>query len=102
MRIALAFLMLSSFAYAALDCNDNERALQFSGYIKNYQKVAVDQYIFDCFYEINIADFSTNPNCAFDVNDVYGYRFEDQSCSLKNDDYISGILVKKNNRIVIE
>jgi hypothetical protein len=79
-----------------------QQEAQFIGNVKNFQKVAVDQYIYDCSYQIDFTMFNPSYVCPLVVGEVSMTRFEDLNCSLKNGDQVSGVLIKKDDLVTIE
>ena len=84
--VATAFITTSGYA-----CQEEA---QFMGTIKNKSA--------DCSFEINFELFNSSIVCPLDIEDADSIRFENKDCSFKNGDSVSGVLVKKDNQIVIE
>ena len=95
--LVLAFFFVGQISMA---CGQHEA--QFIGYVKNFQKVAVDQYIVDCSYEIEFTMFNSSMVCPLVIGEVSYLRFEDQSCQLKDGQQVSGVMVKIDGKVTIE
>jgi hypothetical protein len=95
--IMIAVFSLSSFALA---CPHQEG--QFIGTVKNYQKVGVDQYLYDCSFEVELSYFRPSFVCPLHPGEVSAFRIEDTQCSLKEGEQISGVLVLKDGVLTIE
>ncbi len=90
-----------SFAFLK-ECTQNEA--QFFGNVINHEKHRIDQQQFECTYEISLTQFQPSGVCPLQDADVYNVKFSDESCSLKNGQELSGILVQsiKDGVISIE
>ena len=84
--VATALITTSSYA-----CQEEA---QFMGTIKNKSA--------DCSLEISFETFNSSTVCPLEIEDVDTVRFENKNCSFKVGDSVSGVLVKKDNQIVIE
>lgn len=97
-KLVLAMGILFSVG-SALACNPEA---QFIGKVTEYRKIRVDQNVFDCSFKIQFTDFKPSMVCPLDYADADVTNFVDESCSLKNGDFVSGYLVIKGDQIVIE
>ena len=86
-------------AGVALACSPEA---QFIGTVTEYKKERVDQNIFDCSYKINFRDYRASGVCPLDYSAAAETTFIDESCSLKDNDFVSGYLIVKDGQIVID
>ena len=56
----------------------------------------------NCTYSIDFTFYNESRVCPLSIMDAEGARFEDKTCSLKEGELVSGYLVIKDNKIVIE
>lgn len=94
---AFAFLM---GAHNALACSNPEA--QFIGKVVNVKKIGIDQYNYDCTYNIEFTNYTASGVCPLDEVEASQTVFTDESCNLKNGDEISGYLIVKNDQVVID
>ncbi|MBC7712447.1 MAG: hypothetical protein H7177_03865 [Rhizobacter sp.] len=89
-----AILVLALFSsVTAIAC---QQEAQFIGKVTNYSKT-------DCSYDINFSMFNSSYVCPLDIDEAGPARLTDKSCSLKNGDPISGVLIRNSeNEIVLE
>lgn len=97
---SIIFIITFLISIPAFSC---QQEAQFIGKITDYTKTRIDQNLFDCTYKINFTMFNESVVCPLDIDEVTLVEFKDENCSLKNDDQISGVLVRlPTNQIVIE
>jgi hypothetical protein len=91
-----ALVSLSVFA-----CNQEG---QFIGTVKNFREIQKSESSRECFYAINYLQFNSSYICPLDIDEVSSLEFQDFSCSLKNGDQVSGVMVKFENseNVIIE
>lgn len=93
-------LFSSTLITSAFACDRPEA--QFIGTVKNVSVQLGSESTKVCFYEIEFSSFNSSIVCPLDINDVYSEKFLDQSCSLKNGDFVSGYMSLVNGEIVFE
>lgn len=98
--IALAALSLISVSSFALECRSLDA--QYIGKVKEYRVVEKSESTKECFYKIEFSMFNSSYICPLDIDEVYSFEFQDQSCSLKNGDQVSGIVSNLDGKIVLE
>lgn len=94
--ILTAFFLAASTTFA---CGQQEA--QFIGNVINQSKIQSGSST-SCTFEITYSMFNYSMVCPLDEGEVYGVKFEDAACSLKNGDQVSGILIKKDGAVYIE
>ena len=101
-KALLSLVFCLNFSAFALECTQLEA--QFIGKVVDFQKVRVDQYLFDCSYKISFHRFDSSMVCPLDIDEVLSVRFDDYNCELNDGDMVSGYLVKslQTGQIVIE
>ena len=88
------------FAAQAFSCEQYEA--EFIGKVKNQVSIARSESITECFYEVEYSLFNASYICPLDIDVVSTNKFQDYNCSLKNGDQVSGVLVLKNNVLIVE
>ncbi len=83
-----------------LNCQQQEA--QFVGKVAHHQTHLLDQNQKECTFSIVFTHFNPSKVCPLSEGETYEVQFEDYNCSLKNNQSISGVLVKKDNFIYIE
>ena len=94
--ILASALVISSAVFA---CDQQEA--QFIGKVRNYSVVQNGNSRI-CTFEIDYSMFNYSQVCPLDEGEVAGIRFSDSSCSMKDGDQVSGIMVKKGDSVYIE
>ena len=94
--IVLASLFVAQMSLACL-----QQEAQFIGHVKNFQKEK-DEHLVSCSYEIEYTMFNSSIVCPLFIGDVSELRFADESCQKQNGEQVSGVLVKKDDVVVIE
>lgn len=56
----------------------------------------------DCSYKIDFSMYNVSMVCPLGIDEALMTRFKDASCTLKNGDQVSGILINLNDQIVID
>lgn len=99
MRQFLMTLVLMS-SVSALACETQEA--QFIGRVKNASTAYLTDAAPICSYEIEYSVFNPSSVCPLDIDAVAGFQFSDSSCTLRNGDAVSGVLVQKGEDVVIQ
>lgn len=86
--LALIFMSAMSSAFA---CSPEA---QFIGKVTDVEA--------DCTYSINFTLYNESGVCPLSIDEALATRFENRSCTLKNGDVVSGYLIIKDERVVIE
>jgi hypothetical protein len=91
MKIALIVSAFVLSANAALACTKPEA--QFIGVVTDYN---------NCSFKIKFTDYKESMACALDIEEAASTTFNDASCSLKDNDQVSGYLVVQDGKVVID
>lgn len=91
-RFLVAAVLFASVG-SAMACDQQEA--QFIGLVKNYSAA-------NCSFEIEYSMFNPSYVCPLVPGEVSSLKFTDAACGLKNGDQVSGVLVKKDDSVVIE
>jgi hypothetical protein len=94
--IVLASLFVAQMSLACL-----QQEAQFIGHVKNFQSEKVGQKV-TCSYEIEYKMFNSSYVCPLWIGEVSDLRFADETCQKQNGEQVSGVLVKKDDVVVIE
>lgn len=91
MKIALIVFTFVLSTHAALACSNPEA--QFQGVVTDYN---------NCSFKIRFTEYKESILCALDIEEAAYTTFNDASCSLKNNDQVSGYLIVKDGKVVID
>ncbi len=83
-----ALLMTFTAASNLLACEQLD--VQIGGTVKNFQKVKIDNGLYDCYYEVELLSVKHQNDCALDERNLENLRIEDSTCTLKNGMLVSG------------
>lgn len=91
-NIILGLVLISTAAMSsAFACSPEAQ------FIGNVTKVAAD-----CSFEIEFSAYNESVVCPLSIDEALATRFENKSCSFTNGDFVSGYLIVKEEKIVIE
>ena len=91
MKIALIVSAFVLSANAALACTNPEA--QFMGVVTDYN---------NCSFKIKFIDYRESAVCGLDEEEAASTTFNDVSCSLKDNDQVSGYLIVEDGKVVID
>jgi hypothetical protein len=103
MKNLMLTLALASAAFLSTTvqaCEQQEA--QFIGNVKNHSEIQRSETTSECFYEIEYSMFNSSFICPLDIDEVLTEHFQDYECKLKNGDQVSGVIVKLNDKIILE
>ena len=91
MKIALIVSAFVLSTHAALSCTNPEA--QFIGVVTDYN---------NCSFKIKFTDYRASSVCALDAEEAASTTFNDVSCSLKDNDQLSGYLIVEDGKVIID
>lgn len=91
-NIILGLALISAAAMSsAFACSPEA---QFIGTVTNVSA--------DCSYEIDFSAYNHSQICPLGIDEALVTRFENKNCALKDGDAVSGYLIVKDSKVVIE
>lgn len=91
MKIALIVSAFILSSQVTLACTSPEA--QFMGVVTDYN---------NCSFKIKFTEYRASSVCGLDVEEAASTTFNDVSCSLKDNDQVSGYLIVEDGKVVID